>query len=116
LFDPVLRALNGAMDLGDFIPPPQLMHGRPVETQHSRDLGVGFVQVPADDVEPLTGQGPLPLGVQVVLHRPAFINRFFAGNSRIIQTRASLPRWQNHGRRQRPLPKKQHGEQAELGV
>jgi hypothetical protein len=42
-----------------------------VETHHPRDLGVGFVQVPADDFEPLPGQGMLPLGVLVGFHRLA---------------------------------------------
>ena len=77
LFGPALRALDGGVDLGDFIPLPQRMHSRPADSQHPRDLGVGFVQVPADDFEPLTGQGMLPLGVRVGLHRPAIINRFF---------------------------------------
>jgi hypothetical protein len=53
------------------------MHSRPSDSQHPRDLGVGFVQVPADDFEPLTGQGMLPLGVRVGLHRPAVIKRIF---------------------------------------
>jgi hypothetical protein len=77
LFGPALRALDGAVDLGDFIPLPQRMHSRPADSQHPRDLGVGFVQVPADDFEPLTGQGMLPLGVRVGLHRPAVIKRIF---------------------------------------
>ena len=62
LFGDALRALDGAVNLGDFKPLPQLMHGRPVDAQHPRDLGVGFVQIPADDFEPLTGQGALLLG------------------------------------------------------
>jgi hypothetical protein len=95
LLGEALRALDGAMDLGDFIPATQLMHGRPVETQHPRDLGVGFVQVTADDFEPLTGQGMLPLGVRVDLHRPAFINAFFAGNSRIIPNSIRVVRGEN---------------------
>jgi hypothetical protein len=53
------------------------MHGRPVEAQQLRDLGVGFVQVTADDFEPLAGQGMLPRGVRVGLHRPACINHIF---------------------------------------
>lgn len=94
-FDHALRALDGAVDLGDLIPVPQLMHRRPVDAQQLRDLVVGFVQVTADDFEPLTGPGMLPLGFRVVLHRPAFIKRIFAGNSRIIQTqRSAAP----HGR------------------
>jgi hypothetical protein len=53
------------------------MDRRPADSQHPPDLGVGLVQVPADDFEPLTGQGALPLGVRVGLHRPADINRNF---------------------------------------
>jgi hypothetical protein len=77
LFGPALRALDGAVDLGDFIPFPQRMHSRPADAQHPPDFGVGFVQIPADDFEPLTGQGMLPFGVRVGLHRPADINHNF---------------------------------------
>jgi hypothetical protein len=77
LFGPALLALDSAVDLGDFIPLPQSMHSRPADPQHPPDLGVGFVQVPADDFEPLTGPGMLPLGVRVGLHRPAVIYRIF---------------------------------------
>ena len=72
-----LRALDGAVDLGDFIPLPLKMHRRPADSQHPRDLGVGFVQIPADDFEPLKGQGALPLGFRVGLHGPAIIYRIF---------------------------------------
>ena len=75
LFSPALRALDSAVDFGDFISLPQKMHSRPTDSQHPRDLGVGFVQIPADDFEPLTGQGTLPLGVRFGLHRPAVIYR-----------------------------------------
>jgi hypothetical protein len=77
LLKPSLHALNGAVDLGDFIPFPLEMHRRPSDSQHPRDLGVGFVQVPADDFEPLNGQGALPLESWFGLHRPADINRTF---------------------------------------
>jgi hypothetical protein len=77
LLKPSLHALNGAVDLGDFIPFPLKMHRRPTDSQHPRDLGVGFVQVPADKFEPLNGQGALPLESRFGLHRPADINRIF---------------------------------------
>jgi hypothetical protein len=77
LFEPALHALDGAVDLGDLIPLPLKMHRCPSDSQHPRDLGVGFVQVPADDFEPLTGQGALPLGVRVLVHKPAIIYRLF---------------------------------------
>ena len=77
LLKPALHALNRAVDLGDFIPFPLKMHRRPSDSQHPRDLGVGFVQVPADDFEPLNGQGALPLESRFGLHRPADINRIF---------------------------------------
>ncbi len=77
LFGPALRALDGAVDLGDFIPLPQRMHSRPADSQHPPNLGVGFVQVPADDFEPRNCRGPLPLESRVGLHRPADIYRIF---------------------------------------
>jgi len=69
LFERALRALDGAVDLGDFIPLPQEMHRRPADAQYPRDFGVGFVQVPADDFEPLNGQGALPLESRFGLHK-----------------------------------------------
>jgi hypothetical protein len=66
------------------------MHSLPADSQHPPDFGVGFVQVPADDFEPLTGRGMLPLGVRVGLHRTAIINAFFAGNSSIIPSGAGV--------------------------
>jgi hypothetical protein len=77
LFEPALRALDGAVDLGDFISCPLKMHRRPAHSQHPRDLGVGFVQVPADDIKPLNGQGALPLESRFGSHRPAVIYRNF---------------------------------------
>jgi len=76
-FKPAMNALDGAVDLGNFIPLPQKMHRRPAHSQHPRDLGVGFVQVPADDFEPFNGQGTLPLESRFGLHRSADINRLF---------------------------------------
>jgi hypothetical protein len=60
------------------------MHRRPADSQHPPDFGVGFVQVPADEFEPLNGQGTLPLQSRFGLHRPAVIYALFAGNSSII--------------------------------
>jgi hypothetical protein len=74
------------------------MHRRPTDSQHPRDLGVGFVQVPADDFEPLNGQGALPLESRFGLHRPATSIAFFAGNSS-INAKSQPPRHKvfNHG-------------------
>ena len=77
LLDPVLLALDAAVDLGDFIPSPQIMHRRPADSQHPRNLVVGFVQVLADDFEPLTGQGKCPLVVRFGWHKTAVIYRIF---------------------------------------
>jgi len=84
LLVPALPALDGGVDFGDFIPLPQSMHRRPADSQHPPDFGVGFVQVPADEFEPLNGQGTLPLQSRFGLHRPAVIYALFAGNSSII--------------------------------
>ena len=77
LFKPALRALDGAVDLGDFIHFPLKMHCRPAHSQNPRDFGVGFVQIPADDFEPMKGQGAFPLEFRFGLHRPAIIYRIF---------------------------------------
>jgi hypothetical protein len=66
--------LDGGVDLGDFISLPQRMHRLPADSQQPRDLGVGFVQVPADDFEPLKGQG-MSLGIRIGLHKSAVIYR-----------------------------------------
>ena len=71
-----LLALGGGMDLGDFISCPQLMHRRPVDTQHLCNFGIWFVQVPADEFEPFRCRGALPLDFRVGLHELAVINRF----------------------------------------
>ncbi len=74
-FGNALHALDGAVNFGDFIPFPLKMHRRPSDTQHQRNLGVGFVQIPADDFEPFNSQGTLPLESRFGLHRPADIYR-----------------------------------------
>ena len=74
--DDTLLALGGGMDLGDFIPCSQLMHRRPVDTQHLCNFGIWFVQVPADEFEPFRCRGALPLDFRVGLHELAVINRF----------------------------------------
>jgi hypothetical protein len=55
------------------------MDSRPADSQHPPNLGVGFVQVPADDFEPFNGQGTLPLESRFGLHSPADINCFLPG-------------------------------------
>jgi hypothetical protein len=76
-FGDALHALDGAVNFRDFIPFPLKMHRRPSDSQHPRNLGVGFVQIPADDFEPLNGQGALPLESRFDLHRPAVMYRIY---------------------------------------
>lgn len=77
LFGPALLALERGVNLGDFIPLPLKMHRRAADSQHPPDFGVGFVQVLADDFEPLPGQGTLPLGFRFGVHKVTVINRNF---------------------------------------
>jgi hypothetical protein len=78
LFDPALRALDGTVDFGDFISFPLKMHRRAPYSQHPCNFGVRFVQISADDFEPLTGQGTLPFGIWFGFHKPNIISLIFA--------------------------------------